>query len=44
MQAKLVRRGAAEAVAYRPQTDHADRLDQIERTARANDVGLWGHC
>ncbi len=44
VQGRLVRRGAAEAVAYEPQTDHADRLDQIERTARANDVGLWGAC
>ena len=44
VQAKLVRRGAAEAVAYEPQTDHAGRLDKIERTARANDVGLWGNC
>ena len=44
VQAKLVRRGAAEAVAYEPQTDHARRLDEIEARARANDVGLWGSC
>ena len=44
VQAKLVRRGAAEAVAYEPQTDHARRLDEIEAKARANDVGLWGAC
>ena len=44
VQAKLVRRGAAEAVAYPPQTDHADRLDQIESRARSNGVGLWGAC
>ena len=44
VQGRLVRRGAAEAVAYEPQTDHAARLDKVERTARANDAGLWGHC
>jgi micrococcal nuclease len=44
VQGRLVRRGAAEAVAYEPQTDHARRLDQIEARARAVDVGLWGAC
>jgi endonuclease YncB( thermonuclease family) len=44
VQGRLVRRGAAEAVAYDPQTDHARRLDQIEARARAVDVGLWGAC
>jgi micrococcal nuclease len=44
VQAKLVRRGAAEAVAYPPQTEHADRLDQVESRARRDDVGLWGAC
>lgn len=44
VQARLVRRGAAEAVAYAPQTDHADRLDDVERGARLRDAGLWGAC
>ena len=44
LQAVLVRRGAAEAVAYRPQVAHATYLEQVEAAARARRVGLWGHC
>lgn len=44
VQARLVRRGLAEARAYPPQTDHAERLDAIERRARTATTGLWGAC
>jgi micrococcal nuclease len=44
LQAVLVRRGAAEAFAYRPQVAHATYLAGLESVARANDVGRWGHC
>lgn len=44
VQARLVRRGAAEAVAYPPQTDHADRLEHVEAGARSRGAGLWGAC
>jgi micrococcal nuclease len=44
VQARLVRRGAAEAVAYPPQTDHADRLDALEAAARRDRRGQWGAC
>lgn len=44
VQARLVRVGAAEAVAYPPQTEHADRLDEVEARAQRRDVGLWGAC
>jgi micrococcal nuclease len=44
VQSRLVRRGASEAVAYPPQTDHADRLDELERAARRDRRGLWGAC
>jgi micrococcal nuclease len=44
VQARLVRRGLAEARAYRPQTEHAEHLDGLERTARADATGLWGAC
>jgi len=44
VQAELVRVGAAEARAYPPHTEHADRLDRAERRARDADAGLWGAC
>jgi micrococcal nuclease len=44
LQAVLVRRGAAEAFAYRPQVAHAAYLAGLESAARADDVGRWGHC
>ena len=44
VQARLVRRGRAEARAYPPHTEHADRLDRVEQRARATGVGLWGAC
>lgn len=44
VQAVLVRRGAAEAVAYRPQVAHAAYLERVEASARARGAGLWGHC
>lgn len=44
LQAVLVRRGAAEAVAYRPQVAHAAYLDQVEAGARSRGAGLWGAC
>jgi micrococcal nuclease len=44
VQARLVRRGFAEARAYQPQTEHADVLDRVERRARAAGAGLWGAC
>ena len=44
VQARLVRRGAAEARAYPPQTDHANLLDRVERRARDAEAGLWGAC
>ena len=44
LQAVLVRRGAAEAFAYRPQVAHAPYLARLESVARADHVGRWGHC
>ncbi len=44
LQAELVRTGAAEARAYPPHTEHADRLDSAERRARDGGAGLWGAC
>lgn len=44
VQARLVRRGVAEARAYRPQTEHADYFDSLERVAREDATGLWGAC
>jgi len=44
LQAVLVRRGAAEAFAYRPQVAHATFLSRLETRARAADAGMWGHC
>ncbi|HEY4315746.1 MAG TPA: thermonuclease family protein, partial [Actinomycetes bacterium] len=44
LQAVLVRRGAAEAFAYRPQVAHATYLAGLESQARAAGVGRWGHC
>jgi micrococcal nuclease len=44
VQARLVRRGATEAVAYPPQTQHADRLEALEAAARRDGRGLWGGC
>ena len=44
LQAVLVRRGAAEAFAYRPQVAHAAYLARLESVARAAAVGRWGHC
>jgi micrococcal nuclease len=44
LQAVLVRRGAAEAFAYRPQVAHAAYLAGLESQARVDDVGRWGHC
>jgi micrococcal nuclease len=44
LSAVLVRRGAAEAFAYRPQVAHAVYLARLESRARWTDAGLWGHC
>jgi micrococcal nuclease len=44
VQGALVRRGAAEAVAYRPQVEHAAFLDRVEARARDRGAGLWGAC
>jgi micrococcal nuclease len=44
VQAVLVRRGAAEAVAYRPQVAHAAYLERVEASARDRGAGLWGRC
>ena len=44
VQARLVRVGAAEAVAYAPQLEHADRLDDVEARAQRRGAGLWGAC
>jgi micrococcal nuclease len=44
LQAVLVRRGAAEAFAYRPQVAHATALARLETQARADGVGRWGQC
>jgi len=44
VQGRLVRVGAAEAMAYAPQLEHADRLDDVEARAQRRDAGLWGAC
>ena len=44
VQAVLVRRGAADAVAYRPQIRYADRLAGIDAVATAARRGLHGAC
>ncbi len=44
VQAVLVRRGAADAVAYRPQVRYADRLAGIDAVATAAGRGLHGAC
>jgi len=44
VQGRLVRVGAAEAMAYAPQLEHADRLDAVEARAQRRDAGLWGAC
>ncbi len=44
VQARLVRVGAAEAVPYAPQLEHADRLGDVESRAQRRDAGLWGAC
>ncbi len=44
VQAVLVRRGAADAVAYRPQVRYADRLARIDAVATAAGRGLHGAC
>lgn len=44
LQGVLVRRGAAEAVAYRPQVAHADYLEAVEARARSRRVGMYEAC
>jgi micrococcal nuclease len=44
LQAVLVRRGAADAIAYRPQVKHAERLAHLDALATAAGRGLHGHC
>jgi micrococcal nuclease len=44
VQAHLVRRGAARARAYPPQTRYADRLARLEAAARLQRAGLHGAC
>jgi micrococcal nuclease len=39
---ELVRQGLADAQAYRPDTRWQDELDEAEREARADQLGLWG--
>ncbi len=40
----LVANGFAEAVFYEPNTTHRPLLNQAQRQATADGVGLWGHC
>lgn len=44
VQAVLVRRGAAEAVAYRPQVEHAEVLAHLDAAATTAGRGLHGAC
>lgn len=44
VQAVLVRRGAAEAVAYEPQVEHAEALAGLESVARREGRGKFGAC
>jgi micrococcal nuclease len=44
LQAVVVRRGAAEAVAYRPQVAHAALLARLDAAATAAGRGLHGAC
>ena len=44
VQGELVRRGAAVARAYRPQTEHAGLLSALDRRATAAGRGLHGAC
>jgi micrococcal nuclease len=44
VQAVLVRRGAAEAVAYRPQVRFARHLALLAEGARRRGAGLWAGC
>jgi micrococcal nuclease len=44
VQAVIVRRGAADAVAYRPQVEHVDLLARIDAAATAARRGLHGAC
>lgn len=44
LQAVLVRRGAADATAYRPQVQHAALLARLDASATARGVGLHGAC
>lgn len=44
LQAVMVRRGAAAAVAYPPQLAHSDLLERVESGAIEHRRGLWGSC
>lgn len=44
VQAVLVRRGAADAVAYRPQVEHAEVLADLDAAASVAGRGLHGAC
>jgi micrococcal nuclease len=41
---ELVRRGAAVAREYPPDTRYADRLAAAQHVAQATSAGLWGYC
>ncbi len=40
----LVANGFAEAVSYEPNTTHRPLLNQAQRQATTDEVGLWGSC
>ena len=40
----MVESGHAEALSYEPNTTHRSILNQAERTATANGIGLWAQC
>jgi endonuclease YncB( thermonuclease family) len=44
LQAELVSRGVARARVYRPQTQYADLLEQLDASARQARVGLFATC
>lgn len=41
---ELVREGFAESISYEPDVSRQDDLDQAERDARDEGLGMWGGC
>lgn len=42
--ADLVEKGFAEAIAYKPDTSRHTYLENLEREAKKEDIGIWKYC